>query len=223
MKKMKPYIVCYMMTSLDGRIDCAMTAQLPGTNEYYDILEELDLPTTISGHTTAKLEMADGTFTPKDRTAYAREGFSKKTDAKGYEVVTDSKGDLLWDHYDGDRPLLIITSEKVTKEYLSYLDEKNISWIVCGQERVDVKRAVEILADAFDVSRLGLVGGPTMNSAFLNAGLTDEVIILIGPGIDGRSDMPSVFEGREDATPLPLTLTNVKTYDNGAVLLKYKL
>ena len=26
----KPYIVCHMMTSLDGRIDCAMTEQLPG-------------------------------------------------------------------------------------------------------------------------------------------------------------------------------------------------
>ena len=25
----KPYIVCHMMTSLDGRIDCAMTEQLP--------------------------------------------------------------------------------------------------------------------------------------------------------------------------------------------------
>ena len=26
----KPYIVCHMMTSVDGRIDCAMTEQLPG-------------------------------------------------------------------------------------------------------------------------------------------------------------------------------------------------
>ncbi len=26
----KPYIICHMMTSADGRIDCAMTSQLPG-------------------------------------------------------------------------------------------------------------------------------------------------------------------------------------------------
>ena len=25
----KPYIICHMMTSVDGRIDCAMTEQLP--------------------------------------------------------------------------------------------------------------------------------------------------------------------------------------------------
>lgn len=34
----KPYIVCHMMTSLDGRIDCAMTAQLPGVDDYYRAL-----------------------------------------------------------------------------------------------------------------------------------------------------------------------------------------
>ena len=34
----KPYIICHMMTSVDGRIDCAMTEQLPGVQEYYDTL-----------------------------------------------------------------------------------------------------------------------------------------------------------------------------------------
>ena len=37
----KPYIVCHMMTSLDGRIDCAMTEQLPGVDDYYQTLEAL--------------------------------------------------------------------------------------------------------------------------------------------------------------------------------------
>lgn len=55
---MKPYIICYMMTSIDGRIDCQMTAQLQGVAQYYQILDELDLPTTLSGRTTAEFEMA---------------------------------------------------------------------------------------------------------------------------------------------------------------------
>ena len=29
---MKPYIICHMMMSLDGRIDCAMTAKLRGVS-----------------------------------------------------------------------------------------------------------------------------------------------------------------------------------------------
>ena len=45
----KPYIVCYMMTSVDGRIDCDMVAQLPGVEDYYPLLDELNLQSAISG------------------------------------------------------------------------------------------------------------------------------------------------------------------------------
>ena len=31
-KSKKPYIICHMMTSVDGRIDCGMTAQLDGNS-----------------------------------------------------------------------------------------------------------------------------------------------------------------------------------------------
>ena len=51
----KPYIICHMMTSLDGRIDCAMTSQLPGVSDYYETLDALDIPTTVSGRVTAEL------------------------------------------------------------------------------------------------------------------------------------------------------------------------
>jgi 2,5-diamino-6-(ribosylamino)-4(3H)-pyrimidinone 5'-phosphate reductase len=78
----KPYIVCHMMTSLDGRIDCAMTEQLPGVQEYYQILEALQAPTTVSGRVTAQLEMAlPGDFQAKDSTPVGKEAFSRKTDA----------------------------------------------------------------------------------------------------------------------------------------------
>lgn len=45
----KPYIVCHMMASVDGRIDCAMTEQLPGVQEYYATLDALEAPTRVSG------------------------------------------------------------------------------------------------------------------------------------------------------------------------------
>ena len=54
----KPYIICHMMTSVDGRIDCAMTEQLPGVQEYYDTLKKLHAPSRVSGRVTAQLEMA---------------------------------------------------------------------------------------------------------------------------------------------------------------------
>lgn len=206
----KPYIVCHMMTSVDGRIDCAMTEHLPGVQEYYDTLDALDAPTRISGRVTAELEMAlPGKFEAKTAEALGKEAFSKATDAEGYEIVVDTHGTLLWgESAEDERPLLILTSEQVSKEYLAYLNGKHISWIACGKEHVDLKRACEILAAEFDVKRAAAVGGGHINAGFLAAGLLDEVSILIGAGIDGRGGMQSVFDGlpmERGVTPLKLT------------------
>ena len=118
---------------------------------------------------------------------------------------------------------MIITCEQVPKEYLRYLNVKNISWIDCGGKRVNHARAAQILQDEFGVERMGVVGGAAINTAFLDAGLLDEISILIGAGIDGRAGMPSVFDGYKMSCPLTqLTLSDVQRFDSGAVWLRYK-
>lgn len=222
----KPYIICHMMASVDGRIDCAMTEKLNGTKEYYEALQALNAPTTLSGRVTAQLEMAEpGAFEPQNHESLAKEGFSKKTDADGYSVIADTKGSLLWQGaLCDDKPLVILTSEQVTGEYLNYLDGKNISWIACGKDRIYLGRASEILADEFGVKRMAVVGGGTINGAFLEAGLLDEISMLIGPGIDGRGGMGASFDGRTmDREPVQLELKNVTSYENGTVWLRYSV
>lgn len=220
----RPYIICHMMTSVDGRIDCAMTEQLPGVSDYYRTLDELNVPTTVSGRVTAELEMANpGVFEAENNAAYGKEGFSKAADATGYEIVVDTHGKLLWPDASGmNKPYLIITSEDVAKEYLEYLDSNHISWIAAGKEKVNLPRAMEILFSEFGVERVGVVGGPAINTAFLNEQLLDEISILIGAGIDGRMQMPSVFDGRDMDYPLTqLKLTDVQRCDSGAVWIRY--
>jgi hypothetical protein len=76
----KPYIICHMMTSIDGRIDCDMTAQLQGTQEYYSTLKAIETPTTLSGRVTAQLELAQtGKFESKTNEPLNKESFNKKT------------------------------------------------------------------------------------------------------------------------------------------------
>ncbi len=202
-----------------------MTAQMRGNDAYYATLSDLDLPTTLSGRRTAASEMAGGAFTAKDATAYGKDGFHIAAKAPGYEVVVDSRGSLLWPKETSTtKPHLIITSRRVSAEYLRYLEKQNISWIVAGAEHADLATAADVLARHFGVRRMGVVGGPTVNTAFLNAGLLAEIDIMVGPGIDGRADMPSVFEGRTSDRPLPLRFEGVKTFQqSGAVLLRYSL
>ena len=222
----KPYIVCHMMTSVDGRIDCAMTAKLKGVDDYYHTLSELACPSTLSGRVTAELELAlPGRFNAKSKEPYGKEGYAKNSDSTGYEVVVDTKGSLLWENDEGNsKPHLIITSEDVSKEYLEYLDDRHISWIACGKNSIDLAKAMEILQDSFHVERLAIVGGAAINGAFLDAGLLDEVSILIGLGIDGRKGMPAVFDGLPmEREPFALKLNKVKAFDDGAVWLRYSL
>ena len=52
---MKPYVTCYMMMSVDGRIDCAMTEQIEGSKEYYEILNKYNLNTYIEEKNSRKI------------------------------------------------------------------------------------------------------------------------------------------------------------------------
>lgn len=222
----KPYIICHMMTSVDGRIDCAMTEQLPGVQEYYDTLDALEAPSRVSGKVTAVLEMAEpGEFHSEKSEPIGKEAFFKAANAVGYEIVTDTKGTLLWhDSAEEMRPLLIVTSEQVSKGYLAYLESRHISWIACGKERIDLVRVCEILAQEFGVERMAVVGGGHINAGFLKEGLLDEVSILMGAGIDGRGGMAAVFDGLEMNRPVtPLKLMEVKPYESGAVWIRYRV
>ena len=222
----KPYIICHMMAAIDGRIDCGMTEKIQGVKEYYSTLDALKATAFVSGKVTAELEMAlPGKFHAQNMEALWEEGFSKKVSAQAYNVVVDTQGTLLWnEEHSADNATIIITSERVTKEYLAYLDSKNISWIACGKEHIDLARASEILHDEFGVERVAVVGGGHINAGFLDAGLLDEVSVLLGPAIDGRGGMAAMFDGLPmTREPFQLKLESVKSFDDGAIWIRYKV
>ena len=220
----KPYIVCHMMEALDGRIDCAEMEKFPGDAEYYATLAALATPTYVSGKVTAQMHYAQaGKYEAADKTPLAATAFSKKQQADGYNVVVDTHGTLLWEsNMINDCPLVMVTSEQVAKEYLAYLDAKNISWIAAGTDKIDLAKVVEILNQEFQVERIGVVGGGNINAGFLKAGLLDEISIVLAPGIDGRGGMTASFDGLpSDTEPVQLELRKVSSYDNGVIWLRY--
>lgn len=222
----RPYIICHMMTSIDGRVDCAMTAKLRGVDDYYATPEALNAPTTVSGRHTAELELAlHGTFKNAQSTPAGRDCFYKEASAAGYNVIVDSRGQLLWpDQSAESRPLLVITSRRASTAYLEYLRGLHASYIVAGETQCDLKAASAVLFREFKVERMTVVGGPIINGAFLKAGLLDEVTLLMGPGIDGRSSEQGVFEGLPpELSPVALNFKSVKALHSGALFVSYTL
>lgn len=222
----KPYIICHMMTSVDGRIDCKMTEELSGVVEYYKTLDTFNAKSHISGRVTAELEMAlPGKFVSKVNKPINKEMFHKAIASDSYEIILDTKGTLLWPRQEeSNNPLLIITSKQVRVDYLEYLNCRNISFIVTGDKQIDLESACDILYNEFNVKRAALVGGGKINAGFLKLKLIDEISILIGAGIDGRSGMGAVFDGlSEDSNVTKLKLISVDSFDSGAVWIRYKL
>lgn len=218
------YIVCHMMSSIDGKIDCKMLEKIPGGDNYYNTLEKLNCDAFISGRVTAEMELAKPSkFQSATATIINHECFCKNKESNKYDIILDTNGSLLWENDENySNHHIIVTSSNVTKEYLSYLDSLNISWIVCGNDKIDLKKMVNILASEFNISRIAIVGGGVINGAFLKDELIDELSLLIGPGIDGRSSEPSLFLGLNSA-PTLLKLDSVNSFSDGSIYIRYKL
>lgn len=220
---MRPHIVCHMMSSVDGRIDCAMTEVIDNTNAYYEALDRLKFNAVLEGTVSRRMHYAlPEPFKAKDNAPIGEECFHIAHTADHYDVAIDTHGTLTWPDCASDDNLLVITDERCPKDYHDTLSANGISWIACGKNGIDLNRAVEILCEKFGVKRLGVVGGGHINGAFLKAGLLDEVSVMIGGGIDGRAGMTAVFDGisPDNYPPTLLTLDDVERMGN-TVWLKY--
>ena len=52
---MRPYIICHMMSLIDGRIDCDVTEQIETGDEYYEALNKLECPSMLMGRVTMEM------------------------------------------------------------------------------------------------------------------------------------------------------------------------
>ena len=70
-----------------------------------------------------------------------------------------------------------------------------------------------------------LEGGGHINGAFLQAGLVDELSLLVVPGIDGRHDIPAVFDGisQSKKKAVPLRLKSIERRKRDTLWLRYEV
>lgn len=222
---MRPYIICHMMQSIDGRIACDMVDKISG-DEYYTALDALECNAFVEGKHSYQIHYCGfEEFKPENARAVGKETVYIAKKAEKYQISLDTRGTLLWDKCDNAGRLCIV-SQEASVEYLSYLKGLEISYIATGVNGIDLNRAMEILYDSFGVERLAVVGGGKINGGFLETGLIDELSAMIAPGIDGRIGQPSLFDfhNTEDGyMPVKLEMKNVNRLDNGVIWARYSV
>ncbi|MGL3234381.1 dihydrofolate reductase family protein [Pseudomonas aeruginosa] len=224
----KPYVICHMMTSVDGKIDIR-DWKLPGAPgrelDVYDRTAEsfgakvyIFGRATISENGIAKLGKIVGCGNP----TIARVNYISSLDDE-YFVVLDGRGSLIWEssRVDG-RSVLVLLLENVSDFYLAHLRELGVSYIFVGRESVDLEFAVKELAREIGAKKIVLGGGGLINGAFNDAGLIDELSLLVYPVVDGRAGLPSVFDSVINfSLSRRLILNGVEFLEDDVVWLRY--
>lgn len=223
---MRPYIVCHMMSSLDGRINCAMTEQLGPDEPYYETMASFGCKSMLMGRVTMQMHYAaPELYKAADPAPVGHPEIFRADGAESFLIAVDTMGMLTWDQneFDGQK-LLVVVSELCAREYLSYLKARNISYIACGKPNIDLRKVCEIFNENFGIKRLLLTGGGSINGAFLQEKLIDELSLIIGPGIDGRAGEASVFDGlsAQDRKATLCRLDSVQKLQHDMVWLRYK-
>lgn len=94
--------------------------------------------------------------------------------------------------------------------------------IVAGGERVDLEAMLLALRERFGAGVVRVDSGGALNAALLDAGLVDEVSLLIHPVLAGAADRRP-WHGGGPAAGTRMTLVEARSFPDGIVWLRHRL
>jgi 2,5-diamino-6-(ribosylamino)-4(3H)-pyrimidinone 5'-phosphate reductase len=124
----------------------------------------------------------------------------------------------------GPADIVIFTTKRTSKKYLSMLKSRRADVYVDDAEKVNLQSALATLKE-LGIQRLMVEGGSTLNFELMRLGLVDEITAYVAPLVFGGESAPTLAAGsglkRNEA--IPLKLIDVEKWDDGSVVLKYHL
>lgn len=235
----KPYIICHMVISLDGKVTGDFLAKSRYSSfieDYYRIHREFAADAFLCGRIT----MAESFPQPADVPAiYSGLPFAPEEDyiagkAGFYAVAVDPQGKLYWNDrviadpdegYNGAHIIEVLT-QKVSTDFLAHLRAKGVSYIFGGKTELDVSLVVRKLKQHFGIKKLLLEGGGIVNGSFLQEGLIDEISLVIVPAVESESKSVPLFHTGNYQTGAVVSadfrLKEATKLENGGLWLKYQ-
>jgi len=229
----RPRIICHILQSVDGNIDgdfFTLPELSPAYRAFSRIREEYACDAVISGATTAA-EIYRGRFVdnlPTSSERWLRTDW-KARQADRYAVVIDGTDSVRWEsgnvEYRGEKlHVIAVLQENASDAYISHLRKAGVSYIFAGKDSLDLPLAARKLKELFGIQSMLLSGGGVVDWSFLQAGLIDEISLVVPPVIDGGVRLPSAFDDSPLAvchTPVALHLTDVQRLEGDALWLRY--
>ena len=233
----RPFVVCHMLTSLDGKIDGTFFAApqtAPALRAYGELRSFYRCQAVLYGAATMLGGYADG---PAPRLPAAEapvppgDYVNPEGRAVGNFIVSmDPRGELGFSSHLLERKgrpaahVVEALTREAPPEYLAYLRRLGISYLLAGEGRLDCRLLLGKLKGLFGVERLMVAGGGITNWSFLGEGLIDELSLVIAPVADGSAAAASIFEEADFLPaygPEPFRLEEAKPLEGNALWLRY--
>ena len=219
-----PRVISHLAVSADGRI-AGFEADL---GLFYGLAATWREDATLVGSETA-VAGAAAAGVPRDGRTPADLPAADPRDRRPWLVICDSRGRVReWDWWRQQpywRGGLALVSRATAGAYTRRLERHGIGYIVAGEKKVDLRAALAALRERYRVRTVRVDSGGALQGALLQAGLVDEVSLVVHPAVVGGANPSSAFSGAEfpAGTAAALRLTHVEKLNSGVVWLRYRV
>lgn len=228
---MLPYVVVHNEMSLDARMD-GLEVDM---GRFYSLAGTWHEDCTLVGSETLLAGMpelgsaGEAVALEPAESGHEATATGGNEDARPLLAAVDSRGRLpglgqlrgqpYW------RDVVALCSAATPPAHLETLAADGVRTIVAGIERVDLRRALEWLADEHQVELVRVDAGGSLVGALLRAGLVDEVSMVIEPRLVG-GETPRWLVQAPDAGPgdvVALKLSGLERFGDDALWLRYEV
>src|SRR5260370_27562045 len=186
----RPYVICHMTPSIDGKIVPKNWPSLKIASAAYErTATTFDADAWIVG----RVSMA--TYAGKSRVRrlarkqqVPRRDFIAAAKTRSYAIAIDPSGKLTWrSNAIDDAHVITVLAERVSDDYLAFLESRGVSYVFGGRASIDLRKVLARLRTAFGIRRMLLEGGGKINGSFLAAASIDHLTIPLPPAPAVRS------------------------------------
>ena len=215
MDALKPYVICHMLGSVDGRIKQNIWGFKDHHKYFEETAEKIQADAWLVGRVTMQEFSSKKMYTiGTAKHEIPNEDFVADQPAKTFAVVIDPSGKCFWDsNMVSTEHVIEVLTEKVSAGYLEHLRSANVSYIFGGKEVLDLELVLRKLSALFAIKTVRIDGGGHVNGSFLKAGLIEEFSLVLAPVADGTIGAPTVFEVEEGYGDRKATQFKIKSVE----------
>lgn len=145
-----------------------------------------------------------------------------------YWIIVDSKGKtkgLLHTcrSFEFCKDVIVLISRETDADFIDYLKERNYDYLICGDRRVNLRVAYDALAEKYKINTIMVDSGPTLNGMLVDAGLIDEISLLVFPVLVGKGSDKLLSQINIKNHNVSLKLLDQENLDKGLVSLRYQV